>query len=236
MASWLPVSELSLFKLWGIRMLKTFTQCVPLGLALTLTGISAFADDHESSAIEEIIVTGERGETSSLDRSMTVTGFNGVMIEELGIQNVDDLEVLVPGLQKGVRSSAGKNEDGHLTMRGVNNDRRINFFQDSSVGVYVDGIFNPMSYGLDSGMFDMERIEVARGPQGTTGGKTAMSGTVNFVSKKPTDVWDLKASAEFTDQASQKIDLAFGGPIGDTGFSYRVAVNRLTSDGLIKNV
>jgi outer membrane receptor protein involved in Fe transport len=217
-------------------MFKKLTQCVPLGLALTLTGISAYADDHDNSAIEEIIVTGERGETSSLDRAMTVTGFNGVMIEELGIQNVDDLEVLVPGLQKGVRSSAGKNEDGHLTMRGVNNDRRINFFQDSSVGVYVDGIFNPMSYGLDSGMFDMERIEVARGPQGTTGGKTAMSGTVNFVSKKPTDVWDMKASAEFTDQASQKIDLAFGGPIGDTGFSYRVAVNRLTSDGLIKNV
>ena len=59
---------------------------------------------------------------------MTVTGFNAGMIEQLGIQNTDDLEVLVPGLQVGVRSHAGKNEDGHLVMRGVANDRRVNFF------------------------------------------------------------------------------------------------------------
>ncbi|MEM7364484.1 MAG: TonB-dependent receptor [Pseudomonadota bacterium] len=208
---------------------------VSLGLALTVSGFSAVAEEDDD-AIETIVITAERGETSSLDRAMTVTGFNGDMIEELGIQNMDDLETLVPGLQKGVRSSAGKNEDGHLVMRGVANDRRINFFQDSAVAVYVDGIYNPMSYGLDSGLFDVERIEVARGPQGTTGGKTAMGGSLSFVTKKPTDVWDMKASAEFTDQASQEINLAFGGPIADTGFSYRFAVNRLTSDGLIKNV
>ena len=208
---------------------------VSLGLALTVSGFSAVAEDS-NDAIETIVITAERGETSSLDRAMTVTGFNGDMIEELGIQNMDDLETLVPGLQKGVRSSAGKNEDGHLVMRGVANDRRINFFQDSAVAVYVDGIYNPMSYGLDSGLFDVERIEVARGPQGTTGGKTAMGGSLSFVTKKPTDVWDMKASAEFTDQASQEINLAFGGPIADTGFSYRFAVNRLTSDGVIKNV
>ena len=84
-------NNINLSFIWGKLNMNRFIQCVPLGLALTLAGISAFADDHESSAIEEIIVTGERGETSSLDRSMTVTGFNGVMIEELGIQNVDDL-------------------------------------------------------------------------------------------------------------------------------------------------
>ena len=218
-------------------MLKTFTQCMPLGLALTLTGISAFADDHdENAAIEEIIVMGERGETSSLDRAMTVTGFNGGMIEALGIQNLNDLEVLVPGLQAGVQSSTGKNEDGHLVMRGVANDRRVNFFQDTSVAVYVDGVYSPTTYGLNGATFDMERIEVSRGPQGTTGGKTSIAGALNYVTKKPTEVWDFKATAEFTDQQSQELSLAFGGPIGDTGFSYRLGVNRLTGDGIIKNV
>lgn len=167
---------------------------------------------------------------------MTVTGFNAAMIEELGIQNTDDLEVLVPGLQVGVRSHAGKNEDGHLVMRGVANDRRVNFFQDSSVAVYIDGVYSPVSYGLDGGMFDVERIEVARGPQGTTGGKTAIAGSVSFVTKKPTEEWDLRASTEFTDQASQRFNLAFGGPIADSNFSYRLAVGRLTGDGLIENV
>ncbi|MCY4057817.1 MAG: TonB-dependent receptor plug domain-containing protein, partial [Gammaproteobacteria bacterium] len=194
------------------------------------------ADQDGGGYIEEIVVTGERGEQRSLDRSMTVTGFNATMIEEFGIQNTDDLEVLVPGLQVGVRSHAGKNEDGHLVMRGVANDRRVNFFQDSSVAVYIDGIYTPVSYGLDAGMFDVERIEVARGPQGTTGGKTAIAGSVSFVTKKPTPEWDMVGSAEFTDQASQRYNVAFGGPIADSNFSYRLAVGRLTGDGLIENV
>ena len=194
------------------------------------------ADQDGGGYIEEIVVTGERGEQRSLDRAMTVTGFNAGMIEQLGIQNTDDLEVLVPGLQVGVRSHAGKNEDGHLVMRGVANDRRINFFQDSSVAVYIDGVYTPVSYGLDAGMFDVERVEVARGPQGTTGGKTAIAGSVSFVTRKPTDEWDMKMSAEFTDQFSQRYNTAFGGPIGDSNFSYRLALGRLTGDGLIENV
>ena len=228
--------------------MKGMTPLASFAMALALIGLPAHAADEADAAadaeatediskyIEEIIVTGERGEQSSLDRAMTVTGFNASMIEQLGIQNTDDLEVLVPGLQVGVRSHAGKNEDGHLVMRGVANDRRINFFQDSSVAVYIDGVYSPVSYGLDGGMFDVERIEVARGPQGTTGGKTAIAGSVSFVTRKPTDEWDLKASAEITDQASYESNIAFGGPIGNSNFSYRLAVSRLTGDGLIENV
>ena len=214
------------------------------GLTLALAGPWAFGQEEADSEdeqdgggyIEEIVVEGERGETRTLDRAMTVTGFNAGMIEEFGIQNTDDLEVLVPGLQVGVRSSAGKHEDGHLVMRGVANDRRVNFFQDSSVAVYIDGVYTPVSYGLDAGMFDVERIEVARGPQGTTGGKTAIAGSVSFVTKKPTPEWDMVASAEYTDQFSQRYNVAFGGPIADSNFSYRLALGRLTGDGLIENV
>ena len=114
-----------------------------LGMALALFGMPAYSaddtdaeDDDLNEYIEEILVTGERGETNVLDRAMTVTGFNDLIIERLGVQNADDLEVLVPGLQKGNRSQgAGKNEDGHYDMRGVGNDRAVNFGQDTSVGL-----------------------------------------------------------------------------------------------------
>ena len=229
------------------RFAPTASLGATLGMTLMLLGLHVHAADESDAAaadagqddtkyIEEIIVTGERGEQSSLERAMTVTGFNANMIEQLGIQNTNDLEVLVPGLQVGVRSHAGKNEDGHLVMRGVANDRRINFFQDSSVAVYVDGVYSPVSYGLDGGMFDVERIEVARGPQGTTGGQTALTGSVSFVTRKPTDEWDLKVTGELTDQASYESNVAFGGPIGNSNFSYRLAASRLTGDGLIENV
>ena len=227
-----------------MKRLAIFASTASMAAALAFIGLPAYAaeetdaeaEDEGVGYIEEIVVTGERGEQRTLDRAMTVTGFNAGLIEQLGIQNTDDLEVLVPGLQVGVRSHAGKNEDGHLVMRGVANDRRVNFFQDSSVAVYIDGVYTPVSYGLDAGMFDVERIEVARGPQGTTGGKTAIAGSVSYITKKPTDEWDMKASAEFTDQASQRYNVAFGGPIGDSSFSYRMAVGRLSGDGLIENI
>ncbi len=223
--------------------MNRITLLMLLGSALTLTGFTATSlaqesDEDESKYIEEIIVTGERGEIRSIDRAMTVTGFNANMIQQLGIQNTNDLEVLVPGMQIGNRTQGGgKNEDGHIVMRGLANDRAVNFFQDVGVAVYIDGVYSDQSYGLDQGaMFDVERVEIARGPQGTTGGKAAISGAINFVTKKPTPVWDLKASAEFTDQVTQQANIAFGGPIGDSNFSYRLGMSRMTGDGLIENV
>ena len=129
--------------------MKQLTSMVSLGLALTLTGFPAAysaeeADEaDETEVIEEIIVTGERGEIRSIDRAMTVTGFNANMIQQLGIQNTNDLEVLVPGMQIGNRSQGGgKQEDGHIIMRGLANDRAVNFFQDVGVAVYIDGVYS----------------------------------------------------------------------------------------------
>ena len=115
--------------------MKKLFLIIPLGMALSFTGfpavLSADETEEESEYIEEIIVTSERGESNVLDRAMTVTGFNQVIIEKLGVQNADDLEVLVPGLQKGNRTQGGgKGEDGHYVMRGIGNDRSVNFYSD----------------------------------------------------------------------------------------------------------
>ena len=207
----------------------------------TIFGLPAAAqsdEDEDEGLVEEIIVTGERGEIKSIDRAMTVTGFNADMIQKLGIQNTNDMEVLVPGMQVGLRSSGGgRQADGHIAMRGKSQARATSFFQDVAVAVYIDGVYSDQSYGLDSGaMFDVERVEVMRGPQGTTGGKAAISGAIHFVTKKPTEEWDMKASLELTDQVTQQANVAFGGPIGGSNFSYRLGLSRMTGDGLIKNV
>lgn len=226
--------------------MKGIARVGSIGVAFALFGLPAYAaeggdaeaEDGGPDYIEVVIVRGERGDLNTLDRAMTVTGFNASMIQELGIQNTNDLEVLTPGFQIGHRSQGGgKNEDGHIVMRGVACDRCVNFFQDVGTAVYIDGVYSDQSYGLDQGaMFDVERVEIARGPQGTTGGKAAIAGSINFVTTKPTDEWDLKMSAELTDQASQQGLLAFGGPIADSNFSYRLSLSSLTGDGLIENV
>ena len=130
--------------------MNRFIQSVVLGSALTLTGVpAAFSADEtedETNYIEEIIVTSERGDTNVLDRAMTVTGFSAVMIEKLGVQNADDMMVLVPGLEKGNRTNGGgKSEDGHYVMRGIGNDRRNAFYQDVSVAYYIDGVYTNLS-------------------------------------------------------------------------------------------
>jgi outer membrane receptor protein involved in Fe transport len=209
-----------------------------LGPVLCFTVLPAVLAEEaeEGQYIEEIIVQGERGEVNVLDRAMTVTGFNQQMIEQLGIQNEQDLEVLVPGLQIGNRSQGGgKMEDDHYYMRGLGSERSVNFFSDTSVAVYIDGVWTDQTYGSD-GMFDVERVEVARGPQGTTGGRAAIGGSISFHTRKPTDVFDVRAEAEFTDQTTQRMRVAFGGPISDSGFSYRLGLGRWTGDGTIDNI
>jgi len=216
------------------------TLVLMAGTALVLSGLPAVYgqddEDMEEFVLEEVVVTAERGEVMVLDRAMTVTGFNEQMVEQLGIQNEGDLEVLVPGLQVGNRTQGGgKSEDDHYYMRGIGSERTVNFFSDTAVAVYVDGVFTDQTYGTD-GFFDMERVEVARGPQGTTGGKAALSGAINFHSRKPTETFNAIASLELTDQMTREYRVAFGGPIMDSNFLYRLKFSYLEGEGEFENV
>ncbi|MBT7451098.1 MAG: TonB-dependent receptor, partial [Rhodospirillaceae bacterium] len=218
-------------------MKKTLTV-LSMGVALSLALPSAYAEESEedSKYIEEVIVQGERGDMNVLDRAMSVTGFNDAMIEQLGMENADDLVSLVPGLEMGNRTQGGgKGEDDHFYMRGIGSERTVNFFSDTSVAVYIDGVYTDQTYGTD-GLFDVDRIEVARGPQGTTGGRSAMSGSINFHTKKPTDEFDMRVRAEINDISTQRYRVAFGGPISDSGFSYRLGASYMVGDGIIKNL
>ncbi len=124
--------------------MKRIVPILSVGLTLVATGtLTAFSAQaaEDDKYIEEIIVTSERGDVNVMDRPMTVTGFNHEMIEQLGMQNIDDLEVLVPGLQIGNRSEGGgKQENDHFYMRGIGSERSVNFFSDTSVAVYIDGV------------------------------------------------------------------------------------------------
>ena len=196
------------------------------------------SDSEDSKYVEQIIVRGERGDINAMEMPMTVTGFNEAMVDELGINNNNDLEALVPGLQMGHRGQgSGKNEDDHIYIRGIGSQRTVNFFSDVAVATYVDGIYTDNQYGLEpSNMFDVDRIEVARGPQGTTGGRPAIAGAISYYTNKPTDTFDIRFMNEFTDQFTQRYNLAFGGPIGDSNFAYRVTTLYWEGDGAQKNI
>ena len=212
-------------------------------LTLASVPLANASDEHEDAGhiaryVEEIVVTGERGEVNMLNRAMTVTGFNEAMVDQLGINNNNDLEALVPGLQMGQQGQgANSTENDHIYIRGIGSQRTGAFFSDTAVATYVDGVYTDNLYALEPGnMFDVDRIEVARGPQGTTGGKSGIAGSISYFTRRPTDTFDMRALTEFTDQFTQRYNLAFGGPIGDSGFSYRLTLGYWEGDGAQENV
>ena len=84
--------------------------------------------------------------------------------------------------------------------------------------------------------FDLERIEVARGPQGTLNGRNSIAGAINVVTKGPTDHWDAELMGEVTDISQQRLNGALGGPLGEGPFSFRLTAGNHTGDGRQENV
>ena len=135
-------------------------------LVLAIPGIAeeSVADDRVH---EVIIVTAEKREEDILSVPVTMTAFSQDMIEELGMTGDEDLEQLVPGLQ-----FAYDSEGNGITIRGIGTQKAVQYNADVAVAFYVDGVYTNDVYGLAPNLFDVERVEVARGPQGTLNGGT----------------------------------------------------------------
>jgi len=183
---------------------------------------------------DTFMVTAERVEENVMEVPMTISAFDSSLLEELVIQERTDLQNLVPGLQFGDEIE----QQGQGTvMRGIGT-RNAQYAQaDYAVATYVDGAYTLGVYGTTpGGGFDLERIEVARGPQGTLNGRNSIAGAINVVTKGPTDHWDAELMGEVTDISQQRLNGALGGPLGDGPFSFRLTAGNHTGDGRQENV
>ena len=134
-----------------------------------------------AAQIEEVTVTAERREASVSDTSISITAFTGDMLDDFGIRNQSDLQNVVPATTIQPYDSA---------IRGVGRAFR-NLGGDPGVSTYMNGVYSEDLYTATIGSFwDIERIEVLRGPQGTLYGRNAVGGAMNFIYKKPTDEFE----------------------------------------------
>ena len=188
--------------------------------------------DQEKPWMEEIIVTAEKREESILDVPMTMSAFSEKLIKELGITNNDDLEQLTPGLQIGNHNETV----GHgIVIRGIGTQKFGETHADLAVANYVDNVYTLSTSGAVANLFDVERVEVARGPQGTLHGRNSIAGSISYFTKKPTDQWDATALLELTDQSTQRLSVAGGGPITDNLF-FRLRASHFGGDGAQENI
>lgn len=217
-------------KLVQVAAVATIATLVPAMAVQAATGEPA-KREGKAGWMEEVIVTAQRREQDVLDVPSTVTALSANRIEELGITGDLDLEQVVPGLQ-----FAFDSEGTGVSMRGIGTQKAPQYNSDLAVAFYLDGIYTyaPETFGISPNLFDIERVEVARGPQGTLNGRNSIAGSISYISKKPTQEWDADVLTEFTDQFTQRYNVAFGGPIME-GISFRVSGGYYEGDGAQKN-
>ena len=190
----------------------------------------------EETPIETIVVTVEKREENLLDVPVTITAFSSKMIEDLGMTNNADLELLVPGLHL-----ADVGYMNGTTIRGMQPKREQETHQDQTVATYIDGIYTTETYGAALDLFDLERIEVGRGPQGTLNGRNSVAGSVSYFTRKPTEDWDSVVLTEVTSLATQRVNFVFGGPLEMIAgpqwkdVSFRLSGGLLVGDGAQEN-
>lgn len=189
----------------------TLVRLVCMVLALATTS-AALAQTRADDALEEVIVTATRTEQSVQDVGLSVTAFSGEQVRELGFTNTTDIVAMTPGLNYTVPNA--ESSQINFFLRGVG----LNDFADASenpVAVYVDDVYHPASGGLSFQLFDLDRVEVLRGPQGTLFGRNTTGGLVHFVSKKPQDTFDAYVDLTGAEYDQIKVEGAIGGPLSE---------------------
>ena len=152
------------------------------GLAAGAGGALAQDTAATGPVLEEIVVTATRVETDLMTTSVAVSAFTQDDLTRDGVRDIRDAADLVPNFDVAFSPS---DSGVQLTMRGINSN---NFTElgDPSVAFHVDGVYSPRPQGATALMFDLERLEVMRGPQGTLFGRNSAAGSVNVITARPT--------------------------------------------------
>ncbi len=202
-----------------------------LGFPLTLLSLAMVAPASGQGALEEVIVTATRRQQSVQDVGLSVTAYSGDQIRQLGFTTATDLVAMTPGLNYTVPNA--ESSQINFFLRGVG----LNDFADASenpVAVYVDDVYHPASGGLSFQLFDMDRVEVLRGPQGTLFGRNTTGGLIHYVSKKPQDTFDAYIDVTGAEYSQIKVEGAIGGPIS-SALDGRLSIATNRHDGYTEN-
>jgi len=192
---------------------------------------STFGQPQQSNAdapvLDEISVEGASIPKLDLSRSSILTQ---AQVEDRQINNLVDLSGLSPNLH--INNNSIQSYGDIITMRGIANTQ---LFGPAGVQLYVDGIPQADISSYSSTLYDVDSIEVLRGPQGYQYGKSVTGGSINIKTKAPSDEQVNRISASYGTFDTQKYNLNSSGPLDENGFSYSVALQRALSDGYINN-
>lgn len=201
---------------------------VVLGAAMAVGGLSS-AVQAATTALQEIIVTTNKRAEALHEVAASVGVVGGKVISELHVQDLTDLQDFVPSFT--VQSTFG---NWAVRIRGIGSGQdSIGFL--SSVGIFNDGVYCGRSRCLEGGFLDVERVEIARGPQGALFGNSTIAGAISVISAKPTADLEgyLRSSYEFENDGYSASGVV-SGPLTDS-LRGRIAAKTEEVGGYVHN-
>jgi iron complex outermembrane receptor protein len=179
-----------------------------VGVAILIAGAPVGALAQE---IEEIVVTAQKHEQGINDVGITINAFTGDRLKEMGVRSAEDVALHTPGLTVNQSFSLGV---PIYTIRGVG-FQDYNVGSSSTVGLYFDEVSYPYSVMTRGAIFDVERVEVLKGPQGDLYGRNTTAGSINFLSKKPTAEMEAGFTGSYGRYQTFELEGFVSGPFND---------------------
>ncbi len=186
---------------------------------------------HANTKLEEVVVTAQKREQRLLDTPLSISVINNRRMAAHGIDTLGNIAATVPNFQVAL-----PNGDvlPIFSIRGISMaDYSVN--QSSPIGVYLDEMYLSANYTHGLPIFDLERIEVLRGPQGTLYGKNTTGGAINLISRTPDFKADGAIKLTTGNYRHQTIEAAYETPLIDQQLSARLAIKAEQADGYAKN-
>lgn len=206
--------------------METQHKWLTLGIALALTSGEAVAQ----ATLEEVVVTARKRSETLFESPISVRAFTESEIRATGIQTPQDFVDLTPNVTLVQTQSTG---NSFLNIRGISSARN----SELAAAVIIDGVLLSNPTQLNQQLYDIQQIEVLRGPQGALYGRNAIGGAITISTKEPGDEHEGEIRVGAESAPGYSVKGFVGGPLNDDGtLKYRIAGSYMDNDGYLDNV
>ena len=194
---------------WNVRALTTAAIAAALCVGAYAEESTGAADDARP-VLEEVIVSAQKRNESVQEVPIAISAFTGESLRETGIKDSQDLVKAVPGV-----SGTFSSNYMFITVRGINAGT-YTAASEPALGLYTDGIYHGRHGAALGTYFDLERVEVLKGPQGLLFGRNASSGAIHVITAKPDlDATEAAFSVGAGERGRQTLEAMVNQPLGD---------------------
>lgn len=207
-------------------------KCFLVTSAATMLALPAWAQTTTSQAsdptatLAEVIVTAQRREESLQRSAAAINVLGAEALERNSVSRAADLNYVSPSVH--IVDTGTQNQ---VRIRGIGTSI-ISALQNSQIAFSTDGVFNAANTGADNGFYDLQRVEIVKGPQGTLYGKNATGGAINLITNRPTHDFGGSVTVETGNYDALKVGAVLNVPLGETAAA-RFSFQRAKHDGYL---